>query len=438
MVSHQYKIIIGSDDIEYLRPVASTLRTAGYSIVTTPNSNRLLRMVQKSQPDLVILLNGLKGMDPVETSRALVEKISYNGGILMMAGDSQESTVIRAYEAGVSEYLVHPIPSGLLTAKVKLMIQNPPRLEPGESEDWISPMVVHGELDLPAYRIVDQIGAGAMGEVYQAIHKITFETVAVKVVHSSKVKSIRDIQRFFRGSLIGLELPRHPNLVQILEIKKMTDCIYQVMEFVEGQTLQSIIKDSNLLTEAEAITVLRDICLALDVLHQNQVLHRDVKPGNIFVTRDWICKLGDLGISRRMIDRTATTTGHVVGTPGYISPEQVLDIRPLDIRADIYSLGLTLYHAVTGYNPFSRDTAYDSMLARLQGEEAVLTEENASQLSNESREIINKMIRRKANERFSTPLAVLSELEKKNMFQRKNQIDSDTRTAPGKGSQQDN
>ncbi len=283
---------------------------------------------------------------------------------------------------------------------------------------------VQSELDLPAYRIMEKIGSGAMGDVYKAIHKITFETVAIKMVHPSKVKSIRDIQRFFRGSLIGLELPHHPNLVQIIEIKKFMDSIYQVMEFVDGHTLQAVIRKKRLITEAQAVCVLKDVTLALDMLHQHQVIHRDVKPGNIFLTRDWNCKLGDLGISRRLIDRTATTTGHVVGTPGYISPEQILDIRPLDIRTDIYSLGLTLFHAITGSNPYTKETPYESMLARLQGPEASLNEENSKQLSHNLRTVINRMIRRRALERYGSPLAILSDLEKHRLFASQENTDS--------------
>ncbi|MBN1297216.1 protein kinase [bacterium] len=416
---NQYRIIIADSDMTSLKSEAATLRAAGYSIVTTPGSNRILRMAQKTNPDLIILSTDLKGMSGIETCRALIEKLNFSRAILMISDDCSEQMIMKAYEAGASEYLIRPCPPGLLRAKVKLLLQNPSEVpgDAGGEGDLIRDTAVHNELELPVYRIIDKIGAGAMGEVYKAMHKITFDTVAIKVVHASRVKSVRDIQRFFRGSLIGLELPRHPNLVQIIEIKKSKDFIYQIMEYVDGLTLQQIIKKEHRLTERETVTVLRDITLALDVLHQHQVLHRDVKPGNIFITQDWQCKLGDLGISRRLIDRTATTTGHVVGTPGYISPEQVLDIRPLDIRTDIYSLGLTLYHAVTGMNPFSMDTPYESMLARLQGEEAVLTHQNADTLSESLREIINRMIRRRAVERFATPLMILSELEKRGLFQ---------------------
>ncbi|MBN1879267.1 protein kinase [bacterium] len=415
----QRKIIIGGDDMDNLRAISMTLRNAGYSVVLTPTSNRIFRMVKKEPPDLVILSNNLKDLDGIETSRILVDRLGFPNPILMVASDSAEQTIMKAYEAGVSDYLVQPCPPGLLRAKVKLLIEHVAIVAPAAQDDpfdAIDDPELQSEFDLPAYRIIEKIGSGAMGDVFRAIHKITFETVAIKVVHSSKVKSIRDIQRFFRGSLIGLELPRHPNLVQIIEIKKFKDSIYQVMEFVDGKTLQTVIRKKHLLTEAEAVCVLKDVSLALDMLQQHQVIHRDVKPGNIFLTRDWLCKLGDLGISRRLIDRTATTTGHVVGTPGYISPEQVLDIRPLDIRTDIYSLGLTLFHGIAGSNPFNRETPYESMLARLQGPEAVLDEQNAGQISQNLRDVINRMIRRRAAERYATPLSLLSDLEKLGLF----------------------
>jgi serine/threonine protein kinase len=417
-VNIEKRIVIGDEDTEHLKDVSSKLRSAGYSVVTTPSSDRLVRIVKKTSPDIVVLSDKLKGLDGFETCTKLVEKLGFPNPVMMISSESSENSIVKAYEVGVSEYLVRPCPDGLLRAKIKLLLQNAVRTpfeNDGVDEDKNHPGI-DSELDLPVYRIVDKIGSGSMGNVYRAIHKLTFETVAIKVIRSSNVRSIRDIQRFFRGSLIGLELPRHDNLVQIIEIKKMKDIIYQVMEYVDGKTLQDIIKKQHRLSQQQAVFILKDICLALDVLHQNQVIHRDVKPGNIFVTDDWVCKLGDLGISRRLIDRTATTTGHIVGTPGYISPEQILDIRPLDIRADIYSLGLTLYHAISGANPFNRETPYDSMLARLEGPEVSLDDQNARQINNKFRSVINCMVKRRAQDRYPTPLAILSDLEQNNLF----------------------
>lgn len=417
-VNSPYRIVIGDDDQENLQELMNILRNSGYSVVSTPSSNRIFRIVKKNKPDLIILSNRLKDLDGIETGRILVEKLNFTGPILMISNDDSEQGIVKAYEAGMSEYLLKPCPAGLLRVKIKLLLQNVEPAGAGLQADSKNDEFanIQSEFDLPAYRIVEKIGSGAMGDVYRAIHKITFDTVAIKVVHESRVKSIRDVQRFFRGSLIGLEMPRHPNMVQIIEIKKLKDSIYQVMEYVEGNTLQTILKNNRVLTEPQAVCVLKDVSLALDMLHQNQVLHRDVKPGNIFITKKWLCKLGDLGISRRLIDRTATTTGHIVGTPGYISPEQILDIRPLDIRSDIYSLGLTLIHAITGSNPFMKETPYESMLARLQGPEMSLDNENAPDVSSNLRNVINRMIRRRAVERYPSPLAILADLENLGLF----------------------
>lgn len=439
-VHRQYRIVIGDSDADDLQKVLSALRNAGYSTTSTQSGNRLFQIMKNTNPHLVILSDTLKDFDGIEACKMLIEKLNFTGSILMLSSDSSERSIARAYEAGVSEYLLKPCPEGLLRVKVKLLLQNisqagdllPVEAVPEEFSD------LQSELDLPAYRILEKIGSGSMGDVYRAMHKITFDTVAIKVVHESKVKSIRDVQRFFRGSLIGLEMPRHPNLVQIIEIKKMKNSIYQVMEYVDGSTLQTILKTNPILNESQVMSVLKDITLALDMLHQNQVLHRDVKPGNIFITKKWLCKLGDLGISRRLIDRTATTTGHIVGTPGYISPEQILDIRPLDIRSDIYSLGLTLFHAITGNNPFKKDTPYESMLARLQGPEISLNEENSPQISSELRSVINRMIRRRALDRYSSPLAILADLENQGLFDSQKAMDLEIPSDQPQESQQDN
>ncbi len=403
-------ILVVDGNIESLRNTADVLRQAGYSVITTPSSERAIRLIQKSCPVLLVVSKSLNGFDGIEVCRLLQEKLNYDFPILFYSSDTSESTILQAYESGIRDYLVKPSPPGLLKAKVRILVDEPsPDMNPIHH---FNDEIMAGETFFPSYKIIEKIGSGSTGHVYRAIHKITMETVAIKVLLPTRVQNIREIQRFFRGSLIGLEMPAHPNIVQVKEVKKGENRIFQVMEYIDGRTLYDLIKSERILDEAETLNVLEDICNALDHLDQNQVLHRDVKPGNIFINRAWECKLGDLGISRRLIDRTATTTGLVVGTPGYLAPEQVLDIRPLDIRADLFSLGLTVFHAVTGNNPYERNTAYKSMVARLEGSEANLmdTPEMAPQLSHTVREIISTMIRRRASDRYATPGVVLERI----------------------------
>jgi CheY-like chemotaxis protein len=402
-------ILIADKDLTALRLHALILRSSGFSVITTLSSDRAFQLIEKERPDIILLALELQGSDAIQTCAHLKEQNLTTVPIIIISNSPKEDLVLAAYEAGARDYLVKPIPEGLLRAKIKIYLAGK---EPASlKEDTAGFESIATETMLGNYRIMERLGGGSTSNVYKAINRNTSEIIAVKVLNQQAVGSVKDVQRFFRGSLIGLELPPHPNLVQIFEIKKTEQYIYQIMEFVTGRTLYSIIREHHQLTEKEAYKVLHDICLALDHLHKHQVLHRDVKPGNIFVTPEWNCKLGDMGISRRVIDRPATSTGHVVGTPGYLAPEQVLDLRPLDIRLDIYALGITLFHAVHGTNPFERETTYASILARVEGPELALDTTRAPQLSQELCMIISKMIRRLPLDRYESPASVLHALE---------------------------
>lgn len=402
-------ILIGDSDLADLSLTASYLRHSGYTVITTPDSYRLVRLAQRESPNLIIISNELKGHDGYQTCTVIKLQHQIDVPVLFYSRDSSEDSILRAYDCGADDYLLKPVPETILRAKIKVFIRNPEPTAtplPSEPSDSLSTD------SLPAYKILEKLGAGATGTVFRAVDRATNQSVAVKVIKPSQLGNIRDLQRFFRGSLIGLELPPHPCLVQILEIKRTAEYIYQVMEYVPGRTLSAVIRSGIWLQEHEAMIILECVARALNHLHDHQVLHRDVKPANIFVSDNWQAKLGDMGISRRMIDRTATTIGHVVGTPGYLAPEQVLDVRPIDIRADLYSLGLTIHHAVTGANPFERDTPYASILARLDGPEAELNPKLQNGLSEAFCSMINRLCRRKPEERFASPMDLMEEINR--------------------------
>jgi len=402
-------ILVAALNVDILRELARQLRKMGYSVISTPGGPRAVRIVLREQPDLILMDSELDGSSGFETCRTLREQYEIETPVVFYCEPIEEEGVLKAFDSGVNDVIFRPCPSALLRAKVKVQLQDSQSIQsvahPYNEE------VLNGETVLPAYKIVEKIGTGATGTVYRAVNKSSSETVAVKVIRPKVVNSIRDIQRFFRGSLIGLELSPHPNVVQIHEIKRTGETIYQVMEYIPGRTLLDIISDGRVLTEDEGIRIVESIGKALDHLHRHQVLHRDVKPGNIFVLDNWEAKLGDMGISRRLIDRNATSTGHVVGTPGYLAPEQVLDIHPLDIRADLFSLGLTLYHALSGNNPFLRETAYASMLARIEGPEFKLQQDSIPHISEGLTNIISKLIRRQPADRYTVPSDLLEALK---------------------------
>ena len=201
------------------------------------------------------------------------------------------------------------------------------------------------------YQILDELGAGGMGKVYRARDVSLERVVALKVLPAGHAKDPTFVQRFVKEARAAARL-NHPNIVQIYNFGSVEGTYYLAMEFVDGRSLGSHLRERRF-TEAEAIGIARQVCKALAVAHAEGLIHRDIKPDNLMLTTRGEVKLVDLGIAKRLDeDQAITQTGHSMGTPHYISPEQIRGQKDIDARADIYSLGATLYHLVTGHTPY--------------------------------------------------------------------------------------
>ncbi|HVO12964.1 MAG TPA: serine/threonine-protein kinase [Vicinamibacteria bacterium] len=201
------------------------------------------------------------------------------------------------------------------------------------------------------YEILAELGAGGMGRVYRARDLTLERVVALKTLAPQLGGDPAFVQRFLKEARAAARL-NHPNIVQIYSFGQVAGTYYLAMEYVDGRSLGAFLR-SGPLAELDAISVVRHACRALAVAHAEGLVHRDIKPDNLMLTRRGEVKLVDLGIAKRVDeDQSLTQTGHAVGTPHYISPEQISGSRDIDGRADIYSLGATLYHLVTGHTPF--------------------------------------------------------------------------------------
>jgi len=201
------------------------------------------------------------------------------------------------------------------------------------------------------YEILAELGGGGMGRVYQARDLTLERTVAIKTLAPQFVGDDMLVQRFLKEARAAARL-NHPNIVQIYDFGKEGEVHYLAMEYVEGESLASYLKRERL-GEAEAVTIARYACRALAVAHAEGLVHRDIKPDNLMLTTRGEVKLVDLGVAKAVDeDQSLTQTGQALGTPNYISPEQIRAAKDIDGRADIYSLGATLYHLVTGAPPF--------------------------------------------------------------------------------------
>ncbi len=202
-----------------------------------------------------------------------------------------------------------------------------------------------------AYEILEELGSGGMGKVYRARNVTLERIVALKTLAPEFSADEEFVQRFLKEARVAARL-NHPNVVQIYDFGSVDGVQYLAMEYVDGESLGTRLNRGRL-SENEALQIVRQAARALAVAHAAGIVHRDIKPDNLMLTSRGEVKLVDLGIAKRMDeDQGLTQTGQAVGTPNYISPEQIRGLKDIDARADVYSLGATFYHLVTGHAPY--------------------------------------------------------------------------------------
>jgi serine/threonine protein kinase/HD-like signal output (HDOD) protein len=214
-----------------------------------------------------------------------------------------------------------------------------------------------------SYVITAELGEGGMGKVYLARHTLIGRKAAIKVLNPDIASDEEAVSRFFTEARLVNDI-RHPNIVEVTDFGQFSNLYCIVMELLEGETLASRLLRVRTLDEPTAVRVVRQVTSALGAAHEQGMVHRDVKPENIFLRNhpdypDFV-KVLDFGIAKLLSGNSAvghrTKTGAVIGTPAYMSPEQCLGESSLDLRSDVYSLGVVLYEALTGRQPFIGDT----------------------------------------------------------------------------------
>ena len=219
----------------------------------------------------------------------------------------------------------------------------------GEASDEMDKLV--GK-ELGQFRIVERIGSGGMATVFKAYQRTLDRYVAIKVLPSYHAQDPVFVKRFIQEARSVAKLA-HPNIVQIHDFGEQDDITYIVMEYVDGGTLKDRLKKA--LPPAEAIDFVLQAAEGLDCAHRNGIVHRDVKPANMLLRKDGHLLLSDFGIAKLLETTTnLTRVGTGIGTPQYTSPEQGRG-QPVDRRSDIYSLGIVLFHCLTGHVPYTAD-----------------------------------------------------------------------------------
>ena len=280
--------------------------------------------------------------------------------------------------------------------------------------------VLRGEADtliLGNYVLLDRLGEGGMGRVYKAWHRRMKRIVALKTLPEELATDERANERFHREVETAARLT-HRNIVTAYDADQVDEVHFLVMEYVEGRDLATIVRDEGPLSVGAAIQAILDAARGLEYAHQQGIVHRDIKPSNLLLDSRGMVKVLDLGLARpqRFLNDVnfpkdpLTASGAVVGTVDYLAPEQAINTRRADHRADVYSLGVTLFFLLTGRVPFSGETVMERVIAHR--EQPVPSLRDFCPAAPQSLEsILVRMLAKNPADRFPSMSAVIEALE---------------------------
>ncbi len=263
---------------------------------------------------------------------------------------------------------------------------------------------------IPGYKIMGKLGSGAMAVVYKAKQISLDRIVAIKVLPNKFAEKSNYVERFFKEGQLAAKL-NHNNIVQAIDVGEANGMYYFVMEYVEGKTIYDDLAKGIIFSEKNAIEIMIQLAGALEHAHAQGLIHRDIKPKNVMITTNGVVKLADLGLARAASDVEAAEAekGKAFGTPFYIAPEQIRGEVDIDGRADIYGLGATFYHMVTGTVPFKGSTPGEVMKKHL-NEQLVPPDHINTALSSGISEVIETMMAKSKRERYDNPTDLLDDL----------------------------
>ena len=263
------------------------------------------------------------------------------------------------------------------------------------------------------YRILRQLGEGGMGSVYLGYHELQERHVAIKVLADSLTTNQGYLSRFHREARSG-SLLEHGNIVRFIASGRdaASGRHYLVLEYVDGPSARSLLEKFGRLTVGDAVHVILDIARALEHIHSLNFVHRDIKPDNILIASSGLAKLADLGLAKRMDDSThLTATRQSVGTPYYMPYEQVMSAKQVDGRSDIYALGATFYHLVTGEVPFPGSTPLEVTERKAEGAYAAASSVQPD-IPEALDRVLDKMLALNPADRYQTVSEAIVELDR--------------------------
>ncbi|ORI05183.1 serine/threonine protein kinase [Mammaliicoccus sciuri] len=289
-----------------------------------------------------------------------------------------------------------------------------------------------GRIIAGRYEFVKYLGGGGMSNVYLAKDKILNRDVAVKVINIPPYEKEKAVERFER-EVQNTTILSHSNVVNVLDVEEDDNCYYLVMEYIEGPTLKEYLCKEGKLSADEAVEMTLQILKGIAHAHHHRIIHRDIKPQNILMTKNGTLKILDFGIARALSETALTETNHVMGSVQYLSPEQAKG-QSTDESSDIYSIGIVLYELLTGHPPFNGETPVSVAIKHIQEELPSIRKERPS-IPQSIENVIMKATRKEKSLRYRDTDEMYYDLLTALDDERKDELpryesDSDTKTMP--------
>lgn len=349
---------------------SALLRAMGYAVFVAGDGLEAMRVL-RNQGDIELALVDwyMEPLNGYAFAAAIRAERRYDHLIMIMVtAEERPDKVAQALQVGVDAHLKKPLQRERLTETIG-RVERQRRDESSRTGDTYRSAslktLTSGVSDryIGPYEIEAKIGRGSSSSVYRSTHPETGEQVAIKLLHSPLSDEVS--RRRFALEAELMAQVEHPHLLRLIDAGTVADMDYLVMDYAGGgDALGLLERHHGRLPERLANRLITQCAMALEALHAGGVAHRDIKPSNIFLDERGDARLGDFGLAlSKRYDDHITGAGLTVGTPAYMAPEQIRGIRELAERSDLYSLGATWYHLVTGGPPFEEDTAYGTFLA---------------------------------------------------------------------------
>lgn len=388
------QILCVDDDPPILKYYRKVLASQNHEVRTCSGGESGLTAFDNGRPDLVILDLDMPGLSGLETCAEIRKRRDgFDVPIIMVSGYGDEDSILQCLSAGADDYLLKPVNTAELLAKIKHALRkDQQRREMGAGFE-------PGSRFADRFEILAQTGAGGFGEVYRAMDLSRGIEVALKVF---EIPHEQRSDTTFISSLLreAYQMSRldFPTIVRFFDFGQSGVFYYLAMEHLHGRSLRDVVTEDGVLEESDLVVIAHEIARAIQYLSEANMVHGDVKPGNIMLTDDGSVKLLDFGLAGSSSDLRIAMSGCIVTTPAYASPESFYPNSKLDSRSDLYSLGGALYFGATAVPPFPGDTV-DEVLAIRFGHQPTPVRELNPNISDAFAGLVGEMLADSRDER---------------------------------------